>query len=70
VPADIKPALGRAAGDADNILNKKCSRDHYGETVPVCYYGMKGGTRIVLLGDSHALHWMPALDAIGKAYNY
>jgi hypothetical protein len=70
VPANIKPTLGRAAGDADNILNKKCSRDHYGETVPVCYYGTEGGTRIVLLGDSHALHWMPALDAIGKAYNY
>ena len=70
VPANIKPTLGRAAGDADNILNKGCSRDHYGETVPVCYYGKKGGTRIVLLGDSHALHWMPALDLIGKAYNY
>ena len=70
VPANIKPTLGRAAGDADNILNKGCSRDHYGETVPVCYYGTKGGTRIVLLGDSHALHWMPALDLIGKAYNY
>jgi peptidoglycan/LPS O-acetylase OafA/YrhL len=70
VPANIKPTLSRAAGDADNILNKGCSRDHYGETVPVCYYGTKGGTRIVLLGDSHALHWMPALDLIGKAYNY
>lgn len=70
VPANVKPALNRAAGDADNILNKGCSRDHYGETVPVCYYGTKGGTRIVLLGDSHALHWMPALDLIGKAYNY
>jgi len=70
VPANIKPALNRAAGDADNILNKGCSRDHYGETVPVCYYGKKGGTRIVILGDSHALHWMPALDLIGKAYNY
>ena len=70
VPANVKPTLGRAAGDADNILNKGCSRDHYGETVPVCYYGKKGGTRIVLLGDSHALHWMPALDLIGKAYNY
>lgn len=70
VPATIKPALNRAAGDADNILNKGCSRDHYGETVPICYYGTKGGMRIVLIGDSHALHWMPALDAIGKAYNY
>jgi peptidoglycan/LPS O-acetylase OafA/YrhL len=70
VPAAIKPALNRAAGDADNILNKGCSRDHYGETVPICYYGTKGGTRIVLLGDSHALHWMPSLDLIGKAYTY
>ena len=70
VPANVKPALNRAVGDADNILNKGCSRDHYGETVSVCYYGTKGGTRIVLLGDSHALHWMPALDLIGKAYNY
>ena len=70
VPANIKPTLNRAAGDADNILNKGCSRDHYGETVPVCYYGTKGGTRIVLLGDSHALHWMPALDLIGRSYNY
>ena len=70
VPANVKPALNRAAGDADNILNKGCSRDHYGETVPICFYGTKGGTRIVLLGDSHALHWMPALDLIGKTYNY
>jgi hypothetical protein len=70
VPADVKPTLGRAAGDADTVLNKGCSRDHYGETVPVCYYGKKGGLRIVILGDSHALHWMPALDLIGKAYNY
>jgi len=31
VPANIKPTLNRAAGDADNILNKGCSRDHYGE---------------------------------------
>jgi peptidoglycan/LPS O-acetylase OafA/YrhL len=70
VPANVKPALGRAAGDADTVLNKGCSRDHYGETIPICYYGKKGGLRIVILGDSHAMHWMPALDLIGKAYNY
>jgi peptidoglycan/LPS O-acetylase OafA/YrhL len=70
VPTNVEPALSRAAGDADNIVEAGCSQSFDGETVPVCYYGVQGGTRIVLLGDSHAVHWMPALDLIGKAYNY
>jgi len=70
LPADVKPSLARAANDADSVLNKGCSEDHYGASVPICYYGTKGGLRIVILGDSHALHWMPALDLVGKAYNY
>ena len=39
-----------------------------GQTVsPICEYGDLTSTRtIVLYGDSHASHWLPALDLIGR----
>ena len=67
VPANVEPALSRAGGDADDIIEKSCGQSFEGVDIPICYYGTKGGTRIVLLGDSHAMHWMPALDLIGKS---
>jgi peptidoglycan/LPS O-acetylase OafA/YrhL len=70
VPADVEPALSRAGGDADDVSQTGCSQGYDDITVPVCYYGVQGGTRIIILGDSHAVHWIPALDLIGKAYGY
>lgn len=70
VPADVEPPLSRAAGDTDDTMQRGCSQGYDGVTVPVCYYGTQGGIRIIILGDSHAAHWMPALDLIGKAYSY
>lgn len=35
-----------------------------------CIYGVKGGTKIALIGDSHAYHWIPAFDAVAKQNNY
>lgn len=33
-----------------------------------CVYGDPAGTRVVVLaGDSHAAHWLPAIDAVGRA---
>lgn len=68
LPADLRPAIGRAAWDADTTKASGCGVDR-GPTAPrkICRLGQPGGQRIVLIGDSHAAHWMPALESAGKA---
>lgn len=36
---------------------------------PICHYG-KGSIKVALVGNSHAGHWQPALDAIAKKRNW
>lgn len=66
----IVSALRHAPYDADTTLSSGCGLDRRGLTNRICRKGTVGGPRIVLIGDSHAAHWMPALDRIGKAYGY
>ena len=34
-----------------------------------CVYGVEGGTRMALIGDSHAYHWLPAFAKMAKQNN-
>ena len=34
-----------------------------------CVFGVEGGTRIALIGDSHAYHWLPAFAQMAKQNN-
>lgn len=36
-------------------------------TAPCEFGDLRARTTVVLMGDSHAEHWLPALDAIGRA---
>lgn len=34
-----------------------------------CVYGVEGGTKMALIGDSHAYHWLPAFASVAKNNN-
>ena len=69
LPSDLTPPLSSASTDdpltAFPSLNL-CVSGYNNE--PACAYGDRHASRtMVLFGDSHALMWFPALDAIAKA---
>jgi hypothetical protein len=65
VPEDLTPSLADAHADKATPFTDGCHLDYYGTTSPPCAYGdLQSATRVVLLGDSHAVQWFPALDAI------
>jgi len=39
------------------------------DTIP-CVFGKPGGTRVALVGDSHAYHWLAALQVIAEQQNW
>ncbi len=67
LPADVQPPLRLARDDRPRYIDDGCNilED---ETKPeLCPYGDPVGTMaIVLLGDSHAGQWFPALDVISQ----
>jgi peptidoglycan/LPS O-acetylase OafA/YrhL len=40
----------------------RCIADMAGDELFRCDYGKPGGFRIVVVGDSHAMHWLPAFE--------
>lgn len=70
VPAVLSPSLGKLAVDAP-LIDDKCTARHADTTHDICKYGDPTATRsIVVIGDSHALMWVSAVDAIGKKYGW
>ena len=70
VPANLTPGLDAARDDAPSVFADGCNGD-LGETpvdaarVEACTYGAADPDRtVVLLGDSHAAQWQPALAAL------
>jgi peptidoglycan/LPS O-acetylase OafA/YrhL len=56
-----------SAARADKGLPKACYLEHGSDADPSCVFGDKSGDRVVVLvGDSHAAHWFPAMEAIAK----
>ncbi len=66
VPADLSPALADARGDLPGAYLDRCHvQQDGGRPRGSCIYGDPNGTtRIVLFGDSHALAWFPAMEAL------
>ncbi len=60
--------LQAAAADFEQIADQGCPAGASGETlITSCVWGDAGGSRTLLvLGDSHADQWIPALDLIGQ----
>jgi hypothetical protein len=68
LPADVTPPLPSASADDPLSAYPSLAPCITGPTEPACVFGDVHGRRtMVLFGDSHALMWFPALDAIAKA---
>jgi peptidoglycan/LPS O-acetylase OafA/YrhL len=67
LPADVRPALARAAADAEPLEADGCLPGQR-QVQPIrCVYGdPHGSTTVALVGDSHAAHWFAAIEPIAK----
>jgi len=68
IPANLRPAMNEAAGDETRPQHDGCHLTLVSGVRPgECVYGPANATKtVVLLGDSHALQWFPALDLIAS----
>jgi peptidoglycan/LPS O-acetylase OafA/YrhL len=71
LPAAIRPALAEARSDKERIIGDGCFMSLRGSKPPDCVYGdPEGAFTIALVGDSHAAHWFPAVEAIARAHGW
>ena len=69
IPADLKPALLDLGEDIPDL--GECQYFQINEDRPLCPRGDTDGDRtLVLIGDSHARQWVPALEALAQRYGY
>ncbi|MGD8682818.1 MAG: acyltransferase family protein [Chloroflexota bacterium] len=65
VPEDLVPPLDGAYWDLPAGYADDCHLDFAETDAPDCVYGPDGADRtVVLLGDSHAQQWLPALEVL------
>lgn len=60
------PSPSFAKTDRSSIYDNDCRSERPYTNRPVCTYG-NGPTRVALFGNSHAIHWLPALEEIAAA---
>ncbi|MBJ7360686.1 MAG: acyltransferase [Chloroflexi bacterium] len=65
LPADLTPSLTSARDDEERLRGDGCLAFERVTTPPNCVYGVKeSAITIALVGDSHASHWFPAIEAV------
>lgn len=65
VPVDLIPSLAEARDDIPSIYDNGCHLEQPPTTIPECAFGDPGSsTVVVLIGDSHAAQWFPALERL------
>jgi len=65
LPADLTPSLASARDDEERLRGDGCLAFERVTTPPDCEYGITSSpTTIALVGDSHASHWFPAIEAL------
>lgn len=60
---DRGPAYGGAGGT-------RCIGEVLGDDLLRCDYGKLGGFRVVVIGDSHAAHWLPAFERAAGEFGW
>ena len=67
VPDDLVPPLNGAYWDLPAGYDDDCHLDFPETAPPDCLYGPPGAqTTVLLLGDSHAQQWLPALQVLAE----
>jgi peptidoglycan/LPS O-acetylase OafA/YrhL len=65
VPSDLVPPLDGAYWDLPDGYDDDCHLDFPETAMPECTYGDPASdTTVLLLGDSHAQQWLPAVQAL------
>jgi len=62
----LVPSAGQVATDRAILYNTACQIKPREFRVHRCTFGTEGGPRVLLLGDSHAASWFPALHWIAQ----
>jgi SGNH domain (fused to AT3 domains) len=72
LPVPARPAMTPAQARADQAGTRDCFAGFGPRSAPAdCRFGDPAGTRVVVLvGDSHAAHWFPAMDAIARSRHW
>lgn len=66
-PRPFLPALGNVEGDVATAYAEGCIQNIKGVDVKRCNYGPDDAlVKIAIVGDSHAVHWLPALQALAE----
>ncbi len=69
IPADLRPTLLDLDEDRPDV--GECEYFEVNEDRPLCERGDPGGSRtLVLIGDSHARQWIPALEDLSERFGY
>ena len=68
---ELTPRIGDARADIPKSYADGCHLQVLDQASVDCAYGNKGATtRVMLLGDSHAAQWLPALREIGDQQDW
>ena len=69
IPANLKPSLLDLGTDIPDL--GKCQYFEINNDRPLCPRGDTDGDKtLVLIGDSHARQWVPALDELSQRFGY
>ncbi|MBJ7357428.1 acyltransferase family protein [Nocardioides sp.] len=69
VPGDLKPRILDLEEDRPDV--GECEYFDINEDRPLCPRGDPDGDKtLILIGDSHARQWIPALDELGRRFGY
>ena len=71
LPDNLQPALQVAAKDLPDSYSDGCHLDFASTDPPPCTYGDPSSqTTVVLIGDSHAAQWLPALQVLAQRHDW
>ncbi len=71
VPGDLVPPLDGAYHDLPAGYDDDCHLEFNETEAPECVYGPEGAARnVLLLGDSHAQQWLPALQVLADKHGW
>jgi peptidoglycan/LPS O-acetylase OafA/YrhL len=67
----VRPTPRRAEKQRSQMYTDGCHLERPDKESPDCVYGNPSSkTTVVLFGDSHAMHWFPALNSLARERNW